>query len=297
MSYLLPLTGPDSFERSVAPKPGGPAVVVGRDPEAAVYLPDAERLVSRRHLSIEWCEGGASVRVLSANGIGSDQGDYFSGDLVVLGHGESARIGSYTMTVVAASAADDATSFAGMGTRPIPVDQDTRSAPLAEAGEPDPWAQLVAEWSPAAQASPAQAPPGGQASTGTHEPSVAPSDRATPAPAPATPATALPSDDRVALHALCRGLGVDPSQVPAGFDWERFGRSVREVVQRLADQLAGRAACGSCRPDDDPAAAGTQKADPLAGGTPVEALLRDLLVQPDGTNGRLPAPRGPQRTG
>ncbi len=150
MSYLLHFSGPSSFEQTVTVKPGGEPVVVGRDPEAAVYLPDTERLISRRHLSIAWSEQGARVSVLSANGINTDQGDYFSGDEVVLRDGESARVGSFSLIVTAVqSSADlDATSFSGMGTRPIPTGPDTRAAPVDKPGEPDPWAQLAAQWSP-----------------------------------------------------------------------------------------------------------------------------------------------------
>jgi hypothetical protein len=84
VSFLLHFTGP-SFQQTVTLLPGTPAVVIGRDPGAAVYLPDTKRLISRRHVSIDWFPEGARMLVLSSNGISTDLGDYFEGDLVTLG--------------------------------------------------------------------------------------------------------------------------------------------------------------------------------------------------------------------
>ncbi|WBY01938.1 type VI secretion system-associated FHA domain protein TagH [Ramlibacter tataouinensis] len=163
MSFLLHFSGPAAFEQTVALKPATPAVVVGRDKEAAVYLPDTERLVSRRHLSIAWSEAGARLQVLSGNGINTDHGDYFSGDEVVLADGESARIGSYSLIVSAEPAAVDldATSFSGMGTRPVPAGPVTLSAPEKDtaAAATDPWAELLSQHAPKPAPQAAPTPP------------------------------------------------------------------------------------------------------------------------------------------
>lgn len=282
MSYLLHFTGPRSFDQTVALKPGGEPVVVGRDPEAAVYLPDPERLVSRRHLSIEWSEDGARILVLSANGINTDQGDYFSGDQVVLGHGESARIGKFSLIVAAAPAAEDATSFSGMGTRPIPVGPDTRSAPMAPA-EKDPWEELLAEWSPGAQKAPAQPP------VASEPPAARARETTTRSPAPA-----LQTPERLALQALCRGLGVEPPQGADRFDWERFGQSVRQAVQCLGDQLAARIETRREMRAEDRTMVATAQANPLRDGMPIQEMLRYLLFMPEGSGGLMPAQRALQ---
>jgi len=330
VSYLLHFSGPSSFEQTVALKPGGEAVVVGRDPEAAVYLPDTERLVSRRHVSIDWTESGARLKVLSANGINTDQGDYFAGDEVVLGDGESARIGQFSMIVAAVPASGDldATSFSGMGTRPIPAGPDTRAAP-AGGPEADPWAQLAAEWSPAKVAPPESAPPasapdipvdpGGHAAFDLDDPfssstswrlpafdgspppaAAAPEDDplaalATESSRPGAPApSAAPTPERLALQSLCRGLGVEPPQVLTSFDWERFGASVRHVVQCLGDHLATRVESKRDMRAEDRTMIGAKETNPLKTGMPVKEMVQYLLLMPDGAGGFMPANRALQ---
>ena len=326
LSYLLHFSGPSSFEQTIALKPGGEAVVVGRDPEAAVYLPDTERLVSRRHLSIEWSEDGARVQVLSANGINTDQGDWFSGDEVVLADGESARIGSFFMVIAAVPEDDqlDSTSFSGMGTRPVPIGPETRSAPPAPGGaDNDPWAELAAKWSPRktdpsdrTRPEPPDAEPlgfdlddpftasaswrlnsasfnAGDATAPLLEPDpLAALARAQVAPAPAP--TGTPTPEKLALQSFCRGLGVEPPQVLVDFDWERAGESVREVVRCLAEQLAGRNEARQDMRAADRTMLGGAGSNPLREGMPLKDMLQYLLFMPEGVGGFLPPRRALQ---
>jgi len=323
LSYLLHFSGPSSFEQTIALKPGGEAVVVGRDPEAAVYLPDTERLVSRRHLSIEWSDGGARVQVLSANGISTDQGDWFSGDEVVLADGESARIGSFFMIVSAVPANDylDSTSFSGMGSRPVPVGPDTRAAaPAPGSPEKDPWAELAADWSPRAadpsdrtRPEPPDAEPLGfdlddpftaSASWRLNSASFNAVDATAPllepdplaalareqVAAPPVPA-GTPTPEKMALQSYCRGLGVEPPQVLVDFDWERAGEAVREVVRCLAEQLAGRNESRQDMRAADRTMLGNAGANPLRDGMPLKEMLQYLLFMPEGAGGFVPATR------
>ena len=323
MPYLLHFSGPSSFEQTIALKPGGEAVVVGRDPEAAVYLPDTERLVSRRHLSIEWSDGGARVQVLSANGISTDQGDWFSGDEVVLADGESARIGSFFMIVSAVPANDylDSTSFSGMGSRPVPVGPDTRAAaPAPGSPEKDPWAELAADWSPRAadpsdrtRPEPPDAEPLGfdlddpftaSASWRLNSASFNAVDATAPllepdplaalareqVAAPPVPA-GTPTPEKMALQSFCRGLGVEPPQVLVDFDWERAGEAVREVVRCLAEQLAGRNESRQDMRAADRTMLGNAGANPLRDGMPLKEMLQYLLFMPEGAGGFVPATR------
>jgi type VI secretion system FHA domain protein len=331
VSYLLHFSGPSSFEQTIVLKPGGEAVVAGRDPEAAVYLPDTERLVSRRHLSIEWCEGGARVRVLSANGINTDQGDWFSGDEVVLADGESARIGSFFMVVTAVADDDqlDSTSFSGMGSRPVPIGPDTRADPPApDAAGRDPWAELAAEWSPqrakAASPDPTMPEPRAAAPVGFEQddpftasaswrlnsaafravdataPLVEPDPLAEPPrgyaapPAPPPASSGTPTPEKLALQSFCRGLGVEPPQVLVDFDWERMGESVREVVRCLAEQLASRNDSRHDMRAADRTMLGSSATNPLREGMPLKEMLHYLLFMPEGGGGFLPAARALQ---
>lgn len=327
VSYLLHFSGPSGFEQTITLKPGGEPVVVGRDAEAAVYLPDTERLVSRRHVAITWAEEGASLKVLSANGISTDQGDYFSGDEVVLADGEGARIGSFSLMVSAVQAAVDldATSFSGMGTRPVPAGPDTRAAPAPGTGqEPDPWEALASEWSDAPQpgsaASPGPAPerassvsfdvddPFASSTSWRLEddafaapavPSTTDLDplaalaHSTSVPTP-TPAPAGPGPERMALQALCRGLGVEAPQVLTSFDWERLGASVRHIVQCLSDQLATRIESKRDMRAEDRTMLGSKEANPLRAGMPLNEMLQYLLFMPEGASGFVPANRALQ---
>lgn len=322
MSYLLHFSGPDSFEQTVTLKPGGAPVVVGRDQEAAVFLPDTERLVSRRHLSIEWTEAGARITVLSGNGINTDRGDYFNGDEVVLSDGESARVGSFSMIVAAAAAAVDldATSFSGMGTRPVPAGPDTRSAPPTGETEKDPWADL------ASLATPPKPPPaparefsgnnlsGGMDLDDPFSSSTSwqlEGDFAGSAPAPLhaeDPLAALastapggrpapagaPTPEKMALQSLCRGLGVEPPQVLTSFDWEGFGLSVRHVVQCLSDQLATRQEFKKETGAEDRTMLGAKEVNPLKTQMPLKELIQYLLLMPGGAGGFVPADRALQ---
>lgn len=321
MSYLLHFSGPASFEQTVTLKPGGAPVVVGRDQEAAVFLPDTERLVSRRHLSIEWTEAGARITVLSANGINTDRGDYFNGDEVVLTDGESARVGSFSMIVASAQAAVDldATSFSGMGSRPVPAGPDTRSAHSTGEPEKDPWADLASFGTPPKPPAAAPAFPGNDLSGGMDlddpfssstswrldgefagsAPAPLRADDplaalASTAPAARPGAAGAPTPEKMALQSLCRGLGVEPPQVLTSFDWEGFGHSVRHVVQCLSDQLATRQEFKKETGAEDRTMLGASEVNPLKTAMPLKELIQYLLFMPGGAGGFVPAARALQ---
>ena len=320
MSYLLHFTGPSSFEQTVTLQPGTPAVVVGRDTEATVHLPDTDRLISRRHLCIEWCAEGARVQVLSANGIATDRGDFFSGDTVVLADGESGRLGAFSLLVRAAAGAPgfdpDATDPSGVGHRAMAAGPVTRSAlddappASAPAAAKDPWAELVAEWSPPT-AAPAPAAPavqrplddpfssstswriedvGAFSATGSFSASgsLPTAPGALEAPPPATQAN---TPERLALQSLARGLGIDVPVTVSGFDWERFGMAIRHAVQCLGEHLNTRADAKRELRAEDRTMIGAREANPLKTGMPLKELLHYLLFMPEGAGGYVPARR------
>lgn len=312
MSYLLHFTGPASFEQTVTLQPGKPAVIVGRDPEAAVYLPDTDRTVSRRHLSIDWMPDGVRITVLSANGISTDRGEYFQGDEVTLADGESGKVGAFELIVSAMPASDDldATSFAGMGTRPVPTGPATRSAD-APAPDDDPWASLTAK-APAEEAAAtfnaeittamrADDPFSG-GSWGAHDDfsshfdsgEAVHHDDDAPIPGVDAPAPGSPTPETFALQSLFRGLGVPVPHIQGSFDWERFGMQVRYVVQCLADHIAARGESRKdMRAEDRTMIGSKEQVNPLKGGAmPVKDMVQYLLVMPDGAGGTVPSSRG-----
>lgn len=86
---------------------GAPALVLGRDAECGVCLPDPRRNVSRRHLSV-WNEGGElHFHVLSTvNGIEMPSGEAPPGARGVLPPGQTLKVAEYSVTVTGAD--DDA---------------------------------------------------------------------------------------------------------------------------------------------------------------------------------------------
>jgi predicted component of type VI protein secretion system len=87
-------------------EPGDPAVILGRDTDCAICLPDPERNVSRRHLSV-WNEGGQlHFHVLSVvNGVDTAAGELPPGARGVLAEGEAMSLSAFRITAKAATAA------------------------------------------------------------------------------------------------------------------------------------------------------------------------------------------------
>lgn len=86
--------------------PGEPALILGRDTDCAVCLPDPERSISRRHLSV-WNEGEQlHFHVLSVvNGVDLASGELPPGSRGVLPAGEVMGLSAFRLTV--APAADE----------------------------------------------------------------------------------------------------------------------------------------------------------------------------------------------
>ena len=55
MTVLVHFSGP-SYNKSVVLQPAAAPIDVGRDAQAAVHLPDTDRLISRRHCTLEWAQ-------------------------------------------------------------------------------------------------------------------------------------------------------------------------------------------------------------------------------------------------
>ena len=83
-------------------EPGQPELVLGRDSECGVCLPDPQRNVSRRHLSLWIEEGELHFRVLSVvNGVEMPFGEAPPGARGVLTLGETLKLAEYSVSAVA----------------------------------------------------------------------------------------------------------------------------------------------------------------------------------------------------
>lgn len=92
-------------------EPGDPALILGRDADCGICLPDPERNISRRHLSV-WNEGDQlHFHVLSVvNGVDTAAGELPPGARGVLAPGDALVLSAFRITVaVGAPAAADAT--------------------------------------------------------------------------------------------------------------------------------------------------------------------------------------------
>ena len=215
MALELHIAGP-GLDVSRRVEPGQPPVILGRDAECTVCLPDPEKNVSRRHLSV-WNEGDElHFHVLSVvNAVEMPFGDAPPGARGVLKAGQSFKIAEYSVEV---GAADD------------PTVGGESKAPNS-----DPWAALEdpPEFAPTQPAPyqepgvPTEADPFGDWGFDTFG-SDAPSG-------PALHANSL----QVApdISAFYQGLGLDAQQVGvlSQGELEAIGRLVRMTVMGLID--------------------------------------------------------------
>ena len=89
-------------------RPGETELVLGRDADCGVHLPDPERTVSRRHLAVWNVAGELHFRVLSSvNGVDMPFGYVPPGGTGVLEPRQLMKIGEYTMDVRLSAAAAD----------------------------------------------------------------------------------------------------------------------------------------------------------------------------------------------
>jgi predicted component of type VI protein secretion system len=248
---------------------GEPALVLGRDADCAVCLPDPERNVSRRHLSV-WNEGDLlHFHVLSVvNGVDLAEGELPPGARGVLGPGEVMALSDYRLAVApvppapgAAAAgpgapADPWAEFQRAAARLVP-DAGPQTLPVGEADDP------FGDW-------------GFQSTFG-----------------PGSPGGGLHADDLLPatdLQPFLRGLGVG---APAGYtqgELEALGRATRIALQALLQ--AGQAAAASRQEalSADRTVAEPRELNPLRLEGPLEDKL-DYLFGGQAAGGLLPPDR------
>jgi predicted component of type VI protein secretion system len=176
---------------------GDEPLVLGRDPECDICLPDPERTVSRRHLEL-WTESGElHFRVVSSvNGVEMAFGEAPPGARGVLPAGQSMRLGDYAVSAAALDPGDPWAVF----DREEPGAPSPPAAP--ETSERDPFS----DWGFNTTFGPTQA-------TG------------------ALQAGSLEAGD---VSAFFRGLGVETGTMTQG-ELEALGRLVRVMVLGVLD--------------------------------------------------------------
>lgn len=280
MALDLHIAGPGlDVSRRLAP--GDPALVLGRDADCSVCLPDPERNVSRRHLSV-WNEGDAlHFHVLSAvNGVELAGAELAPGARGVLPPGEPLVLSAFLLTVAPVVEAADA------------AEAEAEAEALEEA-DSDPWTQFEREASALASAA-------------SQDPTVGPraeeddpfgdwglfGDTFGPgATGGALQADALaPATD---LGPFAAGLGLDAARL-AGLsrgELETIGRLTRiALLGLLQAQQAGAGARRDLHADDRTLGE-ARGVNPLRMETTPEAGLQYLLAGRAGAAGAMPPDR------
>ena len=224
---------------------GDPALILGRDPECAVCLPDPDRNVSRRHLSL-WNEADElHFHVLSVvNGVDLPAGEVPPGARGVVPVGESLLVSAYRVTtsLVADDAADpwEALEREVVATTPRYVDAgDTVPA----SGDEDPFG----DW--------------GFGSTF----------------GPGSPGGPLHADALAAatdIRPFLAGLGIDPDGAPLSQgELETIGRLTRIALLGLMQALQAGATTRQDLRTEDRTMIGARETNPLKMDTPIESKL------------------------
>jgi len=251
-------------------EPGDPALVLGRDTDCAVCLPDPERNVSRRHLSV-WNEGDQlHFHVLSVvNGVDTAAGELPPGSRGVLGPGEVMGLSAYRIVVapvVAVTAPD---------------------APSAEGA--DPWAEFERQ---AAQLVPEPGLETVPANLDGDDPFGDWGFHSTFGPG--SPGGALNADDlqpAMDLQPFLRGLGLHRPQGYTQGELEAIGRLTRIALQAL---LQGAQAATGPRTDvhsEDRTIAEPRELNPLRLDSPLDTKLFYLFGGQAASAGFLPPDR------
>ena len=245
---------------------GDPELVLGRDAECGVRLPDPERNVSRRHLAV-WLENGElHFHVLSVvNGIEMPFGEAPPGARGVLPSGQTLKVGDYEVCANAVSVE--------------PARDTTRT---------DPWAvfdrdgSAVEPLQPAARASLASGQADGVSAPGSaeddpfgdwgFETTFGPGSLTSPP----LEAGKLGEGD---VSSFYEGLGLDPASVGAMSqgELEAIGRLVRVLVLGVLELHSSAAGVKKDLRSEDRTMVATRDNNPLKADWPNETKLRYLF--------------------
>jgi predicted component of type VI protein secretion system len=258
MALELHVAGP-GLEVSRRLEPGESALILGRDADCTICLPDPERNISRRHLSV-WNEADQlHFHVLSVvNGVETAAGELPPGARGILPPGEALGLSAFRLTVAGIAAAP--------GPPPGPAsDADT-----------DPWTEFQKQ---AAQLATVAA--------GPDEPTAMDDDPFgdwgfSSTFAPGAPGGALRADGLLPaadLQPFFAGLGIDPA-VQGPFtqgELQALGRLARIALQGLLQVSQVASATRQEALSEDATVAETRELNPLRMDTPLETKLHYLF--------------------
>lgn len=230
---------------------GDPELVLGRDPECDVCLPDPERTVSRRHLALWNTNEELQFHVVSSvNGIEMAFGEAPPGARGVLPQGQSIKVGDYIVNATA-----------------------LEPAPAPAATEVDPWAVFDRDGSgtvPASNATVAMARAEDDPfSDWGFETTFGPSALG----GGALEAGSLDAGD---LSSFFQGLGIGPGAMTKG-ELEAMGRLVRLLVLGTLDLHSSVAGVKQELRSEDRTMVATKDNNPLKTDWPGETKLRYLF--------------------
>lgn len=229
---------------------GDPELVLGRDPECDVCLPDPARTVSRQHLALRNEGGELHFHVVShVNGIEMAFGEAPPGARGVLPRGQSIKLGDY---IVNASGHDTA-------------------APAEGAKGPDPWAVFQADSSGTVPVHPAPAP-------AEEDPFGDWGFETTFGPVNTVGGGGLEAGSLEAgdVSSFFQGLGIEPGTMSKG-ELEAMGRLVRLLVLGTLDLHSSVVGVRHELRSEDRTMMATRDNNPLKTDWPGETKLRYLF--------------------
>ncbi len=259
---------------------GQPELVLGRDADCGVCLPDPERNVSRRHLSL-WLENAElHFRVLSVvNGVEMPFGEAPPGARGVLPPGQTLKLAEYTVSAQPVAQALE---------REQAPEPDPGSAPRAGEPEVDPWSVFDRDGSGttapslATRASLASGQAGGFPEAGATEddPFGEWGFETTFGPGgagggPLDTQTMGPGD----IASFYQGLGLDPTTLGtlSQGELEAIGRLVRTLVLGVLDLHASAAGAKQDLRAEDRTMMAVKDNNPLKTDWPQETKLRYMF--------------------
>jgi predicted component of type VI protein secretion system len=245
-------------------EPGEPPVILGRDTDCSISLPDPERNISRRHLSV-WNEGDQlHFHVLSVvNGVDTVTGELPPGARGVLRPGEVMALSAFRISATPVAAppepeVDPWAEFEKQAAALVPATDDTVPA----TGDDDPFG----DW-------------GFQSTFGPGAPSGGLSADALAPAADLQPFLAGLGLAAPAQHAFTNG------------ELESIGRLTRFALQGLLQAVQSAAASREEVPAEDGATVPPREVNPLRLDTPLETKLSYLFGGHAASAGLLPPDR------
>jgi predicted component of type VI protein secretion system len=265
MALELHIAGPGlDVHRQIAP--GDPALILGRDSDCDVCLPDPERNISRRHLSVWNEDDRLHFQVLSSvNGVDTAAGEIPPGARAVLAPGEMLGLSAFRIVAhrvedaptVPIPPSDPWTEFERAAALLVP---DTTSAETVPGtSESDPFG----DWG--FQSTFGAGSAGGSLRADALQPAVD-------------------------LEPFFAGLGLDPSdQALTNGELEAIGRLTRIAVQGLLQVVQAAAVARQPLGSEDHTGIQARELNPLRMDAPLEAKLEYLFGGQAAAAGFLPA--------